>query len=43
MAALLPFAAALMFALYGLLTRHVSRDDPAMVSFFWTGVSGRWP
>lgn len=38
--ALLPFAAALMFALYGLLTRHVSRDDPAMVSFFWTGVSG---
>ncbi|TJZ93400.1 DMT family transporter [Paracoccus gahaiensis] len=40
MAALLPFAAALMFALYGLLTRHVSRDDPAMVSFFWTGVSG---
>ncbi|MFC0201008.1 DMT family transporter [Paracoccus rhizosphaerae] len=39
-AALLPFGAALMFALYGLLTRHVSRDDPAMVSFFWTGISG---
>lgn len=38
--ALLPFAAALMFALYGLLTRHVSRDDPAMVSFFWTGIAG---
>lgn len=38
--ALLPLAAALMFALYGLLTRHVSRDDPAMVSFFWTGVAG---
>lgn len=38
--AFLPFAAALMFALYGLLTRHVSRDDPAMVSFFWTGISG---
>lgn len=37
---LLPFAAALMFALYGLLTRHVSRDDPAMVSFFWTAMSG---
>ncbi|SIS57935.1 DMT family transporter [Paracoccus saliphilus] len=36
----LPFIAALMFALYGLLTRHVSRDDPAMVSFFWTGISG---
>jgi drug/metabolite transporter (DMT)-like permease len=38
--ALLPFVAALMFALYGLLTRHVSRDDPPMVSFFWTGVAG---
>lgn len=39
-AALLPFAAASLFALYGLLTRHVSRDDPAMVSFFWTGIAG---
>ncbi|MBU3030792.1 DMT family transporter [Paracoccus marinaquae] len=38
--ALLPFVAALMFALYGLLTRHVARDDPSIVSFFWTGVSG---
>lgn len=38
--ALLPFAAALMFALYGLLTRHVSRDDPSIVSFFWTGIAG---
>lgn len=38
--ALLPFIAALLFALYGLLTRHVSRDDPAMVSFFWTAVAG---
>lgn len=38
--ALLPFVAALMFALYGLLTRHVSRDDPPMVSFFWTGIAG---
>lgn len=38
--ALLPFAAALMFALYGLLTRHVARDDPSMVSFFWTGTAG---
>lgn len=37
---LLPFAAAVMFALYGLLTRRVSRDDPAMVSFFWTAISG---
>jgi len=40
MDALLPFVCALMFALYGLLTRHVARDDPSMVSFFWTGVSG---
>ncbi|MDP5308863.1 DMT family transporter [Paracoccus spongiarum] len=38
--ALLPFVAALMFALYGLLTRHVSRDDPSMVSFFWTAIAG---
>ena len=29
-----------MFALYGLLTRHVARDDPSMVSFFWTGTAG---
>ncbi len=39
-AALIPLAAALMFALYGLLTRHVSRDDPSAVSFFWAGVVG---
>lgn len=39
-AALVPFVAALMFALYGLLTRYVSRYDGAAVSFFWTGVSG---
>lgn len=38
--ALLPFAAAAMFALYGLMTRLVSRDDPSMVSFFWTGIAG---
>lgn len=40
MAALVPLAAALMFALYGLLTRHVSRDDPTAVSFFWAGIVG---
>lgn len=39
-AAVLPLIAALMFAIYGLLTRYVSRDDPAMVSFFWTGIWG---
>lgn len=38
--AVLAFASALLFALYGLLTRHVSRDDPAQVSFFWTGIAG---
>ncbi|WP_347137711.1 DMT family transporter [Paracoccus sp. SSK6] len=36
----LAFVSALLFALYGLLTRHVSRDDPATVSFFWTGIAG---
>ncbi len=36
----LPLLGALMFALYALLTRYVSRDDPAMVSFFWTGTAG---
>jgi len=39
-AALIPFLAATMFALYGLLTRYVARQDAASVSFFWTGVSG---
>ncbi|MTH58853.1 EamA family transporter [Paracoccus litorisediminis] len=38
--AALPFLAAVMFALYGLLTRLVARDDGAMVSFFWTAVAG---
>ena len=39
-AALVALLAALMFALYGLLTRWVSRHDAAMVSFFWTGTAG---
>lgn len=38
--ALVPFAAALMFALYGLLTRYVARGDAANVSFFWAGTVG---
>lgn len=38
--ALIPLIAALMFALYGLLTRFVARTDSSAVSFFWTGVSG---
>lgn len=39
-AALVPFLAALMFALYGLLTRLAAREDSAAVSFFWTGTAG---
>ena len=38
--ALVPFAAALLFAVYGLLTRFVARRDAASVSFFWTGIVG---
>jgi drug/metabolite transporter (DMT)-like permease len=38
--ALVPFLAAAMFAVYGLLTRYVARKDSAAVSFFWTGVVG---
>lgn len=37
---LVPFAAALMFALYGLLTRRVAAEDGAEVSFFWSGIAG---
>jgi len=39
-AALVPLAAALMFALYGLLTRYAARKDTAATSFFWTGTMG---
>ncbi len=38
--AIIPFIAALLFALYGLLTRYVARQDSAATSFFWTGVVG---
>lgn len=38
--ALLPFASALMFAIYSILTRYVARVDDAATSFFWTGVAG---
>ncbi len=37
---LLPLAGALMFALYVIATRLVSRDDPASTSFFYIGVAG---
>ncbi|GAA0299980.1 DMT family transporter [Rhodovulum strictum] len=39
-AALIPLAAAFMFALYGLLTRLVAHTDSAATSFFWTGTMG---
>ncbi|SFG82511.1 Permease of the drug/metabolite transporter (DMT) superfamily [Palleronia marisminoris] len=38
--ALVPLAGAFCFALYGLLTRYVARQDSAETSFFWTGVAG---
>lgn len=38
--ALIPLAAAFMFAVYGLMTRYVARWDSSAVSFFWTGVAG---
>lgn len=38
--AVVPLAAASMFALYGLLTRYAARRDSTATSFFWTGVAG---
>ncbi len=40
LASLLPFTAALMFALYSILTRLTTRDEPAFVSLFWAGLIG---
>ena len=40
LASLLPLAAATMFALYSLLTRLTTRDEPAFVALFWSGVIG---
>lgn len=39
-ASLLPLTAAAMFALYSVLTRLTTRDEPAFVSLFWSGVVG---
>ncbi len=39
-ASLFAVASALMFAVYGLLTRFAARKDSAMTSFFWTGITG---
>ena len=38
--AMIAVASALMFALYGLLTRYAARQDSAATSFFWTGTVG---
>lgn len=39
-AAVVPLISALLFAVYGLLTRYAARKDPSMTSFFWTGIVG---
>ncbi len=39
-AALLPFAAALMFALYSILTRLTARDEAVFPSLFWSATIG---
>ncbi|MFP5480168.1 MAG: DMT family transporter, partial [Alphaproteobacteria bacterium] len=39
-AALLPLGAALLFALYSVLTRLTTRDEPTFPAFFWPGVIG---
>ncbi len=39
-AAVIPLVSALMFALYGLLTRFAARKDSTATSFFWTGIAG---
>ena len=39
-AAIIPFISALMFAVYGLVTRYAARKDSTATSFFWTGISG---
>ena len=39
-AAIYPLAAALLFALYGLLNRYVARFDDAQTTFLYTGIAG---
>ena len=38
--ALVPLGGAILFALYGLLTRYAGQYDNSSTSFFWTGVIG---
>ena len=39
-AAILPLASASLFALYSVLTRLTTRDEPTFPAFFWPGVIG---
>ena len=39
-AAILPLASAAMFAVYSVLTRLTTRDEPTFPAFFWPGVIG---
>jgi drug/metabolite transporter (DMT)-like permease len=39
-AAILPLASAFFFALYSVLTRLTTRDEPTFPAFFWPGVIG---
>jgi drug/metabolite transporter (DMT)-like permease len=39
-AALLPLASAFLFAMYSVLTRLTTRDEPTFPAFFWPGVIG---
>lgn len=39
-AAVVPLISAMLFALYGLLTRYAAKQDSANTSFFWTGTVG---
>ena len=38
--AVIPLTSAILFAIYGLLTRYAAQRDKAATSFFWTGVVG---
>ena len=38
--AVIPMTSAILFAIYGLLTRYAARRDKAATSFFWTGIAG---
>ena len=38
--AVIPLTSAILFAIYGLLTRYAAQREKAATSFFWTGVVG---